>query len=941
MEDADEEKVKLLESIRLQDAALSVVVDDTIATLDSDSDGERDSEHEGLSTVTDDTVPSAAIEEENSIDNEDTCKNPSWAEALEANQEYDAVLAQLEAEIRQNIAKVVKQLNEVQDNIHSNSNLGNSINMKSQWMYVFGMPYFKTENFYPCPFNEDYHTKKQNREICWSELDSYHQWVTSHKKALSDAVTEVATQKCLKEAKLKLAVLRKELESERLSGNTERFVEIEQKIADFDVSSVAQSMLDEEIANGAHDWMKISASFLDGKQSPESCRSFWNLYLHPRINKTPYTEDEEGKLLELAKKYNHQDWDKIAEELGTNRSGYQCFIVYQNKLNVSLKRNTWDPAEDKKLLRAVEKYKIGNFIPWGKVAYDMENRTKTQVFNRWTYSLNPAIKKGRFTEEEDIMILAGVQMWGEDFQRIANFLKDRTTCQVRDRYKHYLNRPGNGVPWTVDDDKNLIELTEKHGRNWAKISKWFPTKDRTQVRHRFTTLSRWRAKNPDAPISEAPARVYNPNIYSQFQEQWDKARAILSCDNLEDMVKAKNNLITSLVKKKKKSILDVPKKKKQSPIEADLVNYFRCSYDLPGGPKKLNVRREEAQKYAKELVMLLKLLNSKLNLPCFEEIQTDTSLTPADRDILANLVLDTIDFKDFPETILESNVLGNTNPDLETSENTTAQLFSDDTVFYEDDSPLQGCPKNIDYIPSHNYASLYVDLPVMNFAQDEVVADRNQDPAFFEPPLKQPSICHKPIKSSSAKGKGMFIFPPNLTTLVGLRTFLLNRRNLINLSNKNLDKEDLSEVSFEKLEEAKKKFDERMFCLFLWPALMSRYRPNDSSNIFNDDKDDEVFVPNPVPIGRSRGKKGQKKNADCATEQDPGNPSGSTNQLIVVNVENSSQQWSFPLISEGVSNQACKRGFDPSIPSTSGLPAKRRKVMEMESDDDPDDPGVM
>ena len=45
-----------------------------------------------------------------------------------------------------------------------------------------------------------------------------------------------------------------------------------------------------------------------------------------------------------------------------------------------------------------------------QVTYHMDGRTKTQVFNRWSYSINPAIKKGRFTKEEDIMILVGVQM---------------------------------------------------------------------------------------------------------------------------------------------------------------------------------------------------------------------------------------------------------------------------------------------------------------------------------------------------------------------------------------------------------------------------------------------------------------------------------------------------------------------------------------------------
>lgn len=65
--------------------------------------------------------------------------------------------------------------------------------------------------------------------------------------------------------------------------------------------------------------------------------------------------------------FRQQNWDAIAKELGTNRSSYQCFIVYQNKLNASIKRNLWEPHEDKRLVELVEKFRIGDYIPWAKV----------------------------------------------------------------------------------------------------------------------------------------------------------------------------------------------------------------------------------------------------------------------------------------------------------------------------------------------------------------------------------------------------------------------------------------------------------------------------------------------------------------------------------------------------------------------------------------------
>lgn len=178
------------------------------------------------------------------------------------------------------------------------------------------------------------------------------------------------------------------------------------------------------------------------------------------------------------------------------------------------------------------------------------------------------------------------------------------------------------------------------------------------MRHRHNSLIRWREKYPNAPLTDAPSRCYNPQSYKDFQEQWDKAKAILNCNTLDDMVKAKvlnffqnpilvksvflsltcvsslifqNNLVSSLLKRKKKVIPVCTKKKKMSVIEADLVNYFRCSYDVPGVSRKSPLKPDEVDIYADELAMIFSLLKANLNLPSLEELDEDATLSPIHR----------------------------------------------------------------------------------------------------------------------------------------------------------------------------------------------------------------------------------------------------------------------------------------------------------------------
>lgn len=923
MDDTEEEKVQLLESLRLQDAALSTTVDTPIADLDSDSDSELDaasdpqtfdagpSEPERIHSKDDDSESAA----------EETIRDPSWSDALEANQEYDAILAELEAEIKTNLTKVSQQLDDVRSKISKVNNERITMNLKSQWIYVFGMPYFKTHDFYPCPYNKDYHLKKMNNEISWNDLPPYLQWTPQYKRVLNEAVRSLSVEKCEKEAQLKLAALRREADSAKKAGNIEKATELEKEIESFDVEAFTSATVDDVIANEDHDWLQISAKYLEGKQSPESCRNFWSLYLHPKINKAPYTAEEEKLLTSLAAKYEQQNWDLIAKELGTNRSGYQCFIVYQNKLNENIKRAAWEPHEDQRLVELVEQFRIGDYIPWAKVAYYLEGRTKIQAFNRWSYSVKPSIRKGRFTQEEDIMILVGVQMWGENFQRISHFLKDRTTSQIRDRYKHYLNRPDLGIPWTVNDDEKLLELVDRHGKSWKTIAKYFPSKDRTQVRHRHNSLLKFFAKKPNAPLIDAPCRCYNPQHYQDFQEHWDKAKKILNCNTLDDMVKAKNNLVTSLMKRKSRVVPPDPKKKrKPSVIEEDLVNYFRCSYDIPGANRKPVLKPGDAHKYANELASIVSLLKVNLNLPSLDELDGDTTLSNFDRDILKAYLCRSVEFiKDSPPPTPEEMPPPDTNSEKPGPEPVLCEVDVKPSCSSSTDLDLSA-DSSLNYIPSQDFAARYIDLPLLNFELNEVVADRNDDPSSYEIPTFDYIVQER--VGSPPPTKEILVFPPNLTSMVALRTFLLMRRTLLQGANENISQ--VVEVNDDKLEEAKRKIDERLWSLFLWPALMSRHPPSCNDNVFIDE---EPIVKKKKTIsvtGSAKPKSSTKKTYDLKASNSSSASDGTATQNIAI-----------PSTS-GVSNAVAKSVKRKA--SNLGAASKRRKVALKVEDDDPDDP---
>lgn len=105
--------------------------------------------------------------------------------------------------------------------------------------------------------------------------------------------------------------------------------------------------------------------------------------------------------------FNESDWVNISEIIPT-KDDQRC----QKRWNWIQKRGvktTWTQKEDEILRVIVEK--IGP-KEWHKIAEmfnqengDNSNRNGKQCRNRWMNSIDPQIKKGQWTPEEDLVLL--------------------------------------------------------------------------------------------------------------------------------------------------------------------------------------------------------------------------------------------------------------------------------------------------------------------------------------------------------------------------------------------------------------------------------------------------------------------------------------------------------------------------------------------------------
>jgi hypothetical protein len=108
--------------------------------------------------------------------------------------------------------------------------------------------------------------------------------------------------------------------------------------------------------------------------------------------------------------------------------------------------------------------------------------------------MNTTLRNGRkpsksFSKEEDNKILNFVQKYG--YEQIPELkLPNRTSRQIRERYRLYLDPLVNRKPFSKEEDTNLLNYYKQFGGKWSKISKMMVGRTDVQLKYRYLKLSK-------------------------------------------------------------------------------------------------------------------------------------------------------------------------------------------------------------------------------------------------------------------------------------------------------------------------------------------------------------------------------------------------------------------------------------------------------------------
>ncbi|XP_063791885.1 snRNA-activating protein complex subunit 4 [Pseudophryne corroboree] len=352
----------------------------------------------------------------------------------------------------------------------------------------FFKPYFKDKfSGVGPPANQEMIERSAHVVKTFTEFTS-RKWIPSYNAELRQAIVSGTLQRMLQPKLLKLEYLQQKLGNKNTDIDrkilTKQIQETEREIDDM-------NQLPEDALMGQrsdeHDWEKISNINFEGAQSSRRLRRVWQNYEHPHINKDPWDEEEIQKLQKIAESHNFVNWEEIAQELGTERTAFQCLQRFQLS-NKEFKRKEFTKEEDEILTHFVQRMRVGDHIPYRKIAYFMEGRDPMQLVSRWSKSLDPSLTKGHWSKTEDEMLLKAVAKHGEkEWYKIRLEVPGRSDIQCRERYYKGLHKDVKKGKWSEEEREKLIALTEKYGvGHWTKISKELTQRNGAQC------LSKWK-----------------------------------------------------------------------------------------------------------------------------------------------------------------------------------------------------------------------------------------------------------------------------------------------------------------------------------------------------------------------------------------------------------------------------------------------------------------
>ena len=189
---------------------------------------------------------------------------------------------------------------------------------------------------------------------------------------------------------------------------------------------------------------------------------------------------------------NATEHQKKAAEVAPVANALAVKSVVTNNADESKCSTDWSDEDIGLLEKLVEQCQ--DAAPkWNEISANFSSRSAYECLAKWQEVSQTAIVKGKgsWTTDEDELIREKLTIYGRKWAKIASYLPGRHGKQCRERYVNHLNPHLKKGDWTDDEEAVLIAMRQIHGNRWANISKELPGRSDNDVKnHWYSSLKR-------------------------------------------------------------------------------------------------------------------------------------------------------------------------------------------------------------------------------------------------------------------------------------------------------------------------------------------------------------------------------------------------------------------------------------------------------------------
>lgn len=115
----------------------------------------------------------------------------------------------------------------------------------------------------------------------------------------------------------------------------------------------------------------------------------------------------------------------------------------------------------------------------------MSDRNENQCLHRYRRLSQLGAHKKIWSSQEDKAILTLVKKVGKNWKLLSEIIGTKTGKQIRQRFINKLDPKIKNEDWTDEEDKLILKYYYEFGSRWSEISRKLPGRPENKIKNRF------------------------------------------------------------------------------------------------------------------------------------------------------------------------------------------------------------------------------------------------------------------------------------------------------------------------------------------------------------------------------------------------------------------------------------------------------------------------